>query len=371
MNRTLTPVTHRRRAIAVALTAVMVMTGLAVVAPSPANALTYKHCNAAKGQAAVASNYDFEETWARLTGALDSNPNLRTIKVIDHAAAALGAGLELEPNRIVVFGNPAIGSPLMAANRTVGVDLPQKMQVWQTGYRVCVGYNRADYLGARHALGDLAQLDTITGALAGLAEAASGNQPWTNPSGLSRVARQDGLTTKASDADFEATWQRLIDAIEASPANVAFTVDHGENSAGVLPPTRLVVFGNPNVGTPIMQARPTAGIDLPLKILVWEDENGAVQVTTNDADYLRWRHRLPKGTDLLNPVTNATTNFVTAAIGNGVPDPVVAKEPVHQMGRYSRYSSHAGYYFSPFWWMRSRVIMKLGWFRYRGYSHRY
>lgn len=58
-------------------------------------------------------------------------------------------------------------------------------------------------------------------------------------------------------------------------------------------PTKLLIFGNPKGGTPLMQAAPTTAIDLPLKALVWEDVDGNVKLTYNDPTYLQQRHNIP------------------------------------------------------------------------------
>jgi len=72
-------------------------------------------------------------------------------------------------------------------------------------------------------------------------------------------------------------------------------IDHaaGAAEAGMpLRPTTLIIFGNPRAGTPLMQAKQTVGIDLPLKLLVWEDEEGAVWLTYNDPTWLVRRHKI-------------------------------------------------------------------------------
>ena len=262
----------------------------------------------------VESERSVDETWEELVRALEANPNIRLIATIDHAAAAATAGLELDPNRVAIFGNPALGSPLMVENQETGLDLPQKIQVFESGDRVWVGFNDATYLKTRHHLGDQPTLDTIAGALRALTGAAIGEEVDARSFGTRRFERRPKLLTVASDAGFDATWERLLAAIDASPANIAFTVDHqaGADSVGVeLRPTRLVVFGNPSLGTPLMQRRPTSGIDLPLKILVWEDDDGQTLVTTNDPRLLRRRHRVRRGD--LAPIETAIENFVAAA----------------------------------------------------------
>ena len=215
-------------------------------------------------------------------------------------------------------GNPALGTPLMAINQEAGIDLPQKIQVYTEGDAVCVGFNGTTYLQARHGLFGAPTLDTIAGALMNFTYGASDSDQEPRRILNQWVRNNDRVITQPSNADFETTWTRLTDAIVASPATIAFTVDHGANSGGVLNPTRLVVFGNPNLGTPIMQARASAGIDLPLKLLVWEDDDGNVFVTANDPDLLRRRHRMGSSADTLIPVAGATANFLAVATGGGL-----------------------------------------------------
>jgi uncharacterized protein (DUF302 family) len=73
-------------------------------------------------------------------------------------------------------------------------------------------------------------------------------------------------------------------------------VDHSGEAAKVgmsLPPTKLLIFGNPKAGTPLMAAAPSAALDLPLKILVWQDGGGKVWVSYNSPQYLQDRHGFP------------------------------------------------------------------------------
>lgn len=269
------------------------------------------------GMVYAESSHGFEDTWTALNAALDANPNLRTIRTIDHSAAAAGVGLELAPNRVVFFGNPAIGTSLMQANQTAGIDLPQKIQVIEDRGKVFVGFNDATYLAARHDLEGEPSLDTIAGALRNLTEAATGPDAASRTKNARRFSKLDRLVTKPSNADIDTTWDRLISAIEASPANIALELDHQANAASVgleLRPTRLVVFGNPQLGTPIMQNKPTAGIDLPLKILVWEDAKGDVQVTTNRTGLFKTKHKV-RGADF-SAINGAIGNFMDVATGD-------------------------------------------------------
>jgi uncharacterized protein (DUF302 family) len=104
-----------------------------------------------------------------------------------------------------------------------------------------------------------------------------------------------GLLTVASAFPVSETVDRLAQAAEAAGLRVFARVDHGAGAAEAglpLRPTELLLVGNPRGGTPLMQDRQTAGIDLPLRVLAWEDADGRVWVTTNDASWIAARHGL-------------------------------------------------------------------------------
>lgn len=102
----------------------------------------------------------------------------------------------------------------------------------------------------------------------------------------------DGLITLRSAHDFPTTLDRLLKVLEAKGVIVFARIDHAAGAASVglaLRPTTVVVFGNPTAGTPLMQAAQSAGVDLPLKALVWEDAGGAVNLSYNDPAWIATR----------------------------------------------------------------------------------
>src|SRR5271166_918344 len=106
---------------------------------------------------------------------------------------------------------------------------------------------------------------------------------------------EDGLITIRSRNSVKATVDRLEARLKAGGITVFARIDHGAGatSAGMpLGPTELLIFGNPKAGTPLMQANQTIGIDLPLKVLVWEDAGSGVWITYNDPTWLAKRHKL-------------------------------------------------------------------------------
>ena len=109
----------------------------------------------------------------------------------------------------------------------------------------------------------------------------------------------DGLTTIPSNHRAKETMDRLEAEVRARGMVVFARVNHAAGAAQVglsLRPTEVLMFGNAKAGTPLMQANQTIGIDLPLKALVWEDENGKVWLSYNEPSWLAQRHGLPVGT---------------------------------------------------------------------------
>jgi uncharacterized protein (DUF302 family) len=106
---------------------------------------------------------------------------------------------------------------------------------------------------------------------------------------------ENGLITIRSQSSVKATIDRLEASLGESGVSIFARIDHraGAISAGMsLRPTEVLIFGNPKAGTPLMQAKQTIGIDLPLKVLAWEDASGNVWVTYNDPVWLAARHAL-------------------------------------------------------------------------------
>ncbi len=120
------------------------------------------------------SPYSVEETERRFLDILDSK-GLNTFTTIDHARNAEGAGLELRPTRVVVFGNPKLGTPLMQCDQSLAIDLPQKLLIWQDETdRVNIAYNDPRYIGGRHQIGgcSIGNVREIAGALDKLSTSA-------------------------------------------------------------------------------------------------------------------------------------------------------------------------------------------------------
>ncbi|WP_222914426.1 DUF302 domain-containing protein [Natrinema sp. SYSU A 869] len=122
-----------------------------------------------------------------------------------------------------------------------------------------------------------------------------------------------------SDSDVETSVKRVKDAIEGNDdLGLMAEVDHEANAASVdrdLQPTTVLVFGNPDLGTPLMQSARTLAIDLPQKLLVMEREDGTVTVTYNDTTYIAERHGVDKQDDRLDTASDTLSSLAAIAAG--------------------------------------------------------
>ena len=110
------------------------------------------------------------------------------------------------------------------------------------------------------------------------------------------VNAQNGLIHLASRHSVEETMQRLETLLHERGVTIFARIDHSGEAAKVglaMRPTKLLIFGSPKGGTPLMQAAPSVAIDLPLKALFWQDAEGKVWLTYNDPAYLQQRHSFP------------------------------------------------------------------------------
>ncbi len=127
---------------------------------------------------------------------------------------------------------------------------------------------------------------------------------------------ENGLIKTKSIHSVKATADRLEEILGKKGMTVFARINHAEGAKKVgktLRPTELVIFGNPKVGTPLMQCEQTVALDLPQKALIWEDNSGQVWLSYNDPDYLLMRHNI-KGCDkVIGKIKNALANFSKAA----------------------------------------------------------
>jgi len=269
------------------------------------------------GLAYAVSDSDFMTTYGNLRSELQVNSNISIVAEVNHTANAQSVEQDLRNTRVIFFGNPALGTPLMQENQLAGLDLPQKMLVYEdSNNNVFVTYNGTEYLAARHSgVGAATTLQQVKGALASFAENATNSTVTENSS--TGITNKDGIITLVSNNDFNTTFNNLRNSI-VDNSNLEFVtdLDHQANAQSVgmdLRPTKVVIFGNPTLGTPLMKNTQTTAIDLPQKMLVWEKEDGTVNISYNDPDFLKERHGITNNDERLDQIKSALNNLAIDA----------------------------------------------------------
>jgi len=128
------------------------------------------------------------------------------------------------------------------------------------------------------------------------------------------MQKEEGIVKIPSHHSVDETVDKLKTILKSKGVTVFALVDHSGEAEKVglkMPPTKLLIFGNPKGGTPLMLAAPSAALDLPLKILVAEDSDRKVWISYNSPEYLKERHGLPL--DLLQNIAVVQTLATAAA----------------------------------------------------------
>ena len=229
---------------------------------------------------------------ARLEG-----QGLSIAAIIDHQAGAASVGQELRPTTLIIFSDPRTESRLIRRAQQAAIDLPQKILVWEDAAgEIRLAYNASGYVADRHAIRKLdpllRRIDKTLGQFGPL---------------------DDGVVTVASMQSVEGTVASLQAALLDAGFRLPLVVDFSAQTGGKhLPPTQLIVAGNPNVGTQLMQNQQSTGLDLPQKFLVFEDRNGQVQISYNDPRFLARRHNIQGLDALLANIAAALSRFAAA-----------------------------------------------------------
>lgn len=128
--------------------------------------------------------------------------------------------------------------------------------------------------------------------------------------------RPQGLEVKQSAHSVDVTAERLRAQLRTKGITLIADIDHAAAAARAdlaLRPTRLLIFGNPKLGTPLMQSAQSVGIDLPLKVLIWQDEEGAVWLGCNDPAWILARHGIDDRPAIAGKMSKALAGMTDAA----------------------------------------------------------
>jgi uncharacterized protein (DUF302 family) len=216
-----------------------------------------------------------------------ASETLETIVAIDHSRLGAQAGSIMRPARVLIFSDPELEAQLLSMNPLVAIDLPLRVLAYEAvpGGEASVTFNSFDYLRSRYGLSENPKLLAMFDA--NMAAVLHGVDPEHVVAFANDTMQPDGIISISSPFDFEETIERLTAAIDAQNDTVWFgTVDFQERAQAqgiAIPPSRMLLFGGPAPGAKAMAGAPTLGLDaFCQKLLVWQDDKGAIKASFND-----------------------------------------------------------------------------------------
>ncbi len=231
-----------------------------------------------------------DEVYNSIKSAIESNENLKIIAEVNHSEAAKGVQMEIPQSRLIIFGNPKAGTQLMQQNQAAAMDLPMKILVYEDNGTTKIIYNNASILMNRYEI-MLPELETKMNGL--LDKISHSDVEETKLQDLKLGSNLSDLQTKESVLSVDKSSAKLEKLLKEKGFRLIAKVEHNKaaKDAGLeIRPTRLFIFGKPEVGSQLMKLNSTIGLDLPMKILIWEDENGKTQVSYYKGSFLANRH---------------------------------------------------------------------------------
>ncbi|MGI9201932.1 MAG: DUF302 domain-containing protein [Woeseiaceae bacterium] len=230
---------------------------------------------------------------------VSNSAQLEKIATIDHSRLSAEAGEIMPPARVLIFSNPSLESQLVSANPLSAIDLPLRALAYESTLdnSTKITFNSFEYISSRYNLDDRQDLQSAFDET--MSEILQGVEQERIQFFKDDKMQPDGIVTLSSPFEFENTVERLIAAIDSQDDTVWFgRVDFQERGLNVdieLRPALLLLFGAPAPGAKAMADAPTLGLDaFCQKLLIWEDETGAVRVSFNDLLQIAERQGVPK-----------------------------------------------------------------------------
>jgi uncharacterized protein (DUF302 family) len=271
----------------------------------------------AAGTIVVPAGTDVAAAVQRIRDAITAG-NGTVVTVVDHTANARAAGVEIPPTSEVIGGPPAAGLPLLRVDQRAGANLPEHYLVRQaTDGSVTVTANSADYVSAVSGILPDDARTALQDSTAAVLDAVAPGGGAVLPAPLVGVTPSEFLLTVFGSTDVTATAQRLRTAADRAPTRSVAVVDLATPPADGGPPIRptsLVFVSNPAAEAPLLAAAPSFGIDLPLRFVIWRDEQNRTQIGYPDVRRLALRHGVsPDDPNVARLVADADRLARTAA----------------------------------------------------------
>lgn len=244
------------------------------------------------GLAYAESESDFSTTYFGLRSKLQQS-GYQISKEIDFKSYAESYGKRSREAKLILFSNPSLEAPLLRENPIIGMEFPSRILTYENRDRfLFVAYNNTEYLSRIYDLENIGAVQNMEASLSQITSGTTGNLTMKND--IIMVGKNE--ITISSRKSFNETFNALRNAIADNPEmNLIAEVDHQVNASTVgvdIRPNKLLLFTTGELEANLIDRQQLSIMDLPIRILVWEDENNRVQISYTDLYTLKNRHQI-------------------------------------------------------------------------------
>lgn len=266
------------------------------------------------GLAYAESKSDFTNTYLALRSELQQN-DYQIYKEIDFNKYTKSYGRRSRDAKMILFSNPSLEAPLLYENPKMGMEFPTRILTFEDREKfIFIGYNNTEYLSRIYGLNNMGSVHNMESSLSQITSGTTGNQTMKNET---TMVGENAITI-SSRKSFNQTFNELRNAIaDDSEMHLIAEVDHQLNASRVgvnIRANKLLLFTTGELEANLIDRQQLTIMDLPIRILVWENENGTPQVSFTDLYTIKDRHnlvdveRLSEIRSMLNDLIISATN---------------------------------------------------------------
>lgn len=247
------------------------------------------------GLAYAESEQDFTNTYSSLRAEVQRS-DYQIVKEIDLKEYTESYRRRSRQTKMILFSNPELETPLINENPEMGLEFPTRLLTYEDrGKYVLVAYNNTEYLSRMYGLNNMGAIQNMEASLSNIVSNATDNVTLKNGTA---IAGKNTLSASSRNS-FAETYNRLRNAIaDSEDMNLIAEVDHQANSwtiGGDIRPNKVLIFTTGEMEADLIDRYQVSSVDLPVRILVWEDEDGKTQISYQDLETLIYRHQINSG----------------------------------------------------------------------------
>lgn len=262
------------------------------------------------GLAYADSDFEFKDTYSALRAKIQQS-DYQIYEEIDFKQYAESYRRRSREAKMILFSNPTLETLLIQDTPEIGIEFPSRMLTFEDRDRyVLVAYNNIEYLSRMYNLSNIGAIQNMESSMSQITSKVSGNMTLKNETAFAGI----NTITVSSNLSFNQVFNYLRNAIADNPEmNLLADVDHQLNALSVgmnIRANRVLLFTTGELEANMVDRHQLSAIDLPLRILVWEDENNRVKVSYTNLNTIKDRHQMDSNIGRLEEVKSMLSELV-------------------------------------------------------------